>query len=172
MTTFLPGTFKDKTRPTRWTPEVKVAIVKSILPKVLEWLEDSSLENEKIIEELAKTIDTDGYAWASKLARLYYWSPNSELVDILDGADFYSTFQEAQETWVIDNNLTPKFSTGCSVKVVYKALVLDGEILERRKDGTYLVHLPSLDHVKEGIGTRGLFFTWEEVEAKNGLSTG
>lgn len=177
---FFPGFWKGKKRPTSNTDEIVAVVASRILPKILEWQdeepeedhEDEMARQEEILEELRNNIDDwhDGYQIARKLED-DGWDPDSELVDILDNLPFYQVKAEAVRNWIAENNIKPKLTVGTQVKTLASSgskRLVEGEIVDVRLDaGQYTVMVPSLGHVRSGLGTHGNCINWEDLEELN-----
>jgi hypothetical protein len=153
--------------------------VEHLLPAVMEWLgdasEDRDREEEPVRIDLLKVISkVDGYEMSKDLERHYGWIPDSELVEILEGA--YSlrsqAHRRAEKAWVQENGIVPRFGIGdwveCQSRDDAKVL-LRGQITRLDNEtGRYLVMIPSLGHVPDGrLGTNGFVLEWEKVEEGN-----
>lgn len=173
---FPAGLYKGRPRPNRMSDEVIAEVANRLMPRVLQWLHIGQDDAEEVIET-AKDImavlkvSSDGYKMAKELEDRHGWDePDSELVDVLEGADYYGTLQTAIRAWVKDNDLKPKYEVGEVVtvkKVSHEGSEHRGEIISIGDDGTYTVMIPALGHVREGVGTHGTIFAWEVVEGWN-----
>jgi len=166
------GYFKGKPRPGYSDEVVLQAVVDGLLPDVLQWGSYSETEAPEVGDELRKTMETcrDGYHMAKHLEDRYGWDPDSELVDILEGANFHGAVNNAVVAWLRDNGVKPAFEVGREVTVKLNGRNSgdhQGIISDIREDGTYLVRVPSLGHVETGLGVHGFNLNWEEVEAWN-----
>jgi hypothetical protein len=177
---FLPGYFKNKPRPDYYAQEVKNLVLKELLPKVLEWLEEEgesfydeeddeeeTEEIEGVKEQLADVLDPheDGFGMAYELKNRYYWECNDALVDILGNVNFYSAKQKAVLAWVRDNDAKPKFEIGKDVKIKISNTLKDGIVVDSLKSGEYVVSCSEPGHSVEG--KTGRVIPWEELEKQN-----
>lgn len=168
---FPDGCFKGLARPQRSHPGVVALVADDLMPHIMGWLDNEEDEDE-VREQLIDVLDDfrDGYDMAKRLEDDHCWESDSELVDILDGASFYSHHKAAVMAWIRDNGIAPRFPEGQAVKVKqskYDKEIRDGEITKVSEDGNYIVMIPALGHVRSGLGTHGCVLTWEDVEALN-----
>lgn len=177
---FPAGLYKGRPRPNRMSDEVLAEVANKLMPRVSQWLQldpegkNMSLELEEYANDLLKALKAsgDGYRMANYLDDQCDWDADSDLVDIMEGADFYGCERKAVMAWIKDNDLEPKFEVGRQVSVKFRRSRDNyfegvGEIIRVSEDGNYVVCIPDLDHVKQGPGTSGLYFTWEAVEGWN-----
>lgn len=169
----------SRPRPTRSDEDVLAVAILALVPQIERWAQ-ATFTTEQIAEcrDLLRTgllWSDDGYQFARKFESSG-WTPDSELVDILDNADteLYRALRAAEEVWLVETRTRPRFGIGA--KVVFPKEQLDagaeGEISEiNEKAGTYTVFAPTLGHVREGLGTRGRIFTWEMLERANPEAT-
>lgn len=165
------GFYTGRPRPDARSAEVSAMVANDLMKGIVQWgkfAEDDI--SEVTAQVLAVLNESDGYRMAKALERSFSWDPDSELVDILDGVNFYSAIRTAVMAWIRDNGITPQFGIGRQVEVITNPR-LDtrhtGEIVQVCEDGNYLVMIPGLGHVREGLGTHGLIFSWEDVEKWN-----
>lgn len=172
---FPAGFYNGRPRPNRMSDEVLAGIANKLMPRVLQWLQmeqdnpeatDAAKDIKAVLE-----VSSDGYKMAKELEDRHGWDgADSDLVDILEGADYYGTLQIALKAWVKDNDLKPKYEVGEVVtvrKIGHEGSEHRGEIISIGDDGTYTVMIPALGHVREGVGTHGTIFAWEKVEGWN-----
>lgn len=174
---FPAGFYKNRPRPTLQSDEVLAMVADKLMPSIEGWLmldaEDD--QHEMAVKEyaddllLALEVSRDGYKMASYLDDRHGWDSDAELVDILEGADFYGCERIAVMAWVNDNDVKPKYETGAQVKIKIRRDPKEytGEVTHIREDGTYTVCIEELGHIKQGIGTHGMVFKWEELEGWN-----
>lgn len=170
---FPAGFYKGRPRPNRMSDEVLAEVANRLMPRVLQWLhidydDPEAADYAKDIMAVLE-VSSDGYKMAKELEDNHNWDePDSDLVDILEGADFYDALKTALKAWVKDNDLKPRFDVGRSVKVRSRLGDYQGEIVSVGDDGTYTVMIPDLGHVPKGTcGVQGSIFEWEAVEALN-----
>lgn len=172
---FPAGFYTGRPRPNRMSDEVLAEVANRLMPRVLQWLQmgQDNPEATDIAKDIVAVLEvsSDGYKMAKELEDGHGWDDaDSDLVDILEGADYYGTLQTALKAWVKDNNLKPKYEVGEVVTVRKVSREGDehrGEIISIGDDGTYTVMIPTLGHVRQGVGTHGIYFTWEDVEGWN-----
>lgn len=167
------GFYKNKPRPNGQSDEVLAIVANGLMPEILRW--GSWEENDREVQEVAEQIlevmeiSRDGYKMAKALEDRHGWDGDADLVDILEGADFYGAERTAVLAWIRDNDVTPAFEVGKQVKIKVgrEKTVHDGEIVTVTEDGNYCVMVPELGHVRKGLGTHGLLYAWEVVEEWN-----
>lgn len=169
---FSEGCFKGLPRPNGSHDSVKRLVADELMPQILDWLQGQEDDEDEVREQLIDVLEDhrDGYEMAKRLEDDYDWDCDSELVDILDGSNFYEHRKAAVMAWIRDNGIMPRFAMGQEVKVKqsrYDKTIHDGEIRAVNVDGTYTVMIPALGHVREGIGTHGSVLPWEDVEDLN-----
>lgn len=116
---------------------------------------------DDVINDLAKAMrfNADGYELARELHSRYF--PNTELVDILDGADWEirKVLSKAEKEWVIASGASP---IPLETRVRWsKYPDHDGIITANHDDGKATVMYEHLGHVREGIGSHGYIVEWE-----------
>ena len=119
----------------------------------------------------------NGYEIARKLEYKFSISPDSSLVEILDGIYTlrYEIMRVMERDWVKKEQLSPKYKVGDAVKYIFQKKHMNGdspylgEIINI--DDTlfkYTVNFPDLGHVPRGqLGTQGIVLNCEEVEGQN-----
>ena len=166
------GFYTGKPRPGYSAPEVFISVVDRLMPEIMRWGKFEEHEAESVAEQVLSAFkheDQDGYRLARYLEKYGSWDSDSELSEILEGADFYRCHKEATKAWIKDNSAVPSFVVGreVSVKERRQSEMLTGKIRDITDDGMYCVMVPSLGHVESGLGTHGLLFPWEDVEVWN-----
>lgn len=174
---FPGGFYTGRPRPNSQSDEVLAEVANKLMPRVAQWLqldeedEEYQLQLKEYANDLLKAlgVSRDGYKMANYLDDQCGWDVDSELVDIMDGADFYGCERQAVMAWIKDNDLKPKFEVGTMVTVRLSRDDAEymGEIISIGDDGTYTVMIPALGHVRQGIGIHGNIFKWEAVEGWN-----
>jgi hypothetical protein len=172
---FFPEYFKGKVRPTNHDKEVKLLVIEEILPVILVWFNDNK-DNDNNVEEITKDLMDkiepykDGYKIAKDLDDRG-WDSDSELVDILDGLDFYTPLDKLTLMWIQANNIKPKFNVGDKVRVKSRLIrstsnkeFYDGEITKIDPAGKYVVFIEEVGHVRSGNGSHGSYINWGNVE--------
>lgn len=154
-------------------------LAKTITNDVVKWLNEKESSNQEIEDMLTEVIDDlgyhcDGYEFAKELEEKHYFSPDANLVDILDCV--YSNLNEAKnaliETWVKENNINPKLNVGDIVNVEiaksFHKKIYSGKIIKiNEKHATYTICISELGHVEFGCGTLGSIVAFEDVELLN-----
>jgi len=167
------GFYKGQPRPNYSSPEVLVMVVDRLLPQVMQWGKFRVDEAPEIAEQVMKALKngTDGYHRAKYLEDRFSWDSDSELVEVMESDDFYGAARDAIKAWIRDNAIVPAFEAGRQVSVKVRRLseMVTGTIRSLTEDGMYCIMVPALGHVESGLGTHGLLFPWEDVEAWNSV---
>lgn len=165
--------WKGQPRPSYNHPAVVDLMVEELFPALVEWLADfHDIEPGDAREPLGAALarHDDAYARARYLERYHDWAPDEALVELLASASPGVAHRQVLATWVTANGLTPRLGLGARVTVREFSTAHEGEIVDvDLAHGTYTVMIPSLGHVREGVGTHGHVLTWEVVEALNGV---
>ncbi len=107
-------------RPTRHSEPILHAVAKRLLPRILKWLDGDSKPDE-VETDLFTALDNnhagDGYALSKWLHEYAGWCPDSELVNILDSAQYYtySAHKDAVIAWAHEHEIKPVLNVGDSV---------------------------------------------------------
>lgn len=149
-------------------------VSQAIAPRIRKWLdaEESVDEDKQTVEHIAAEIaeairfNDDGYEIASELERSHGYSPDSELVRILDGVSLTKlrSLREACEAWVVSTGAVgPALESRC----VWNRHPEYGEgvITRNHPDGRSTVFYESLGHVREGVGSHGFLVEWEDLSS-------
>jgi hypothetical protein len=156
-------------RPTDRDEDVRAAAIDLLLPKVLEWLrqngDDYSDKPDEIRQDLLKICrcwSHDGFELAKELADLS-WSPDAQLVEILDGfSEMHDACRAAVKKWVEATNPQPLFRVGA--RVSYKGK--DGTVVRVDPDvAQYVINVPADGHDPKNLFT-GWVVDWESLELK------
>ena len=167
-------------RPTRNDPSIAAKAAEKLLPKVLEWMrEDDGVDDAEIpdiqqqIEQVLRdtSMSGDGYELAKELEDSAFWSPDSRLVEILDHAGSYESeaVDELVAAWLVANQMQPmrcvgeavQYSSGAGRPVkTYPGTITSIDSAR----GYYVVNVPALGHVLEGVGTHGTYVPWENID--------
>jgi hypothetical protein len=157
-------------RPDRFSDSVAKRAAESLCKEVRQWLGDDAGSNEEIVADLVhamRYVCDDGYEISRRLEGRGY-SPDSELVDILDSAGHhkYLAHKEDVKEWVLANDLKLDLPLGTRVSVEMGGKTHIGEIRDRYEDTVqYSVFIAELGHVREGAGTHGVILGFEKVKA-------
>lgn len=111
---------------------------------------------------------TDGYQLAKRLDESLGVYPDEELVDCLSGTSniVYSAHCDAVKKWIKEEQIKPEFSIGDKVCYLNNKKKISGEITKIDCEmGKYLIFSESLGHVKSGVGSHGVYITFEETFA-------
>lgn len=167
---FPPGFYKDKPRPSLFAEEVLMAAANKLMPHVMQWGEFPEDEADEIAKQVLEALkrERDGYKLAKYLDSRFSWDSDSELAEIMEGADFYGAHRNAVIAWMADNAITPVFEVGKQVTVkILGGQDHIGTIRSLTEDGMYCVRIPAKGHVENGLGVQGQLFPWEDVETWN-----
>lgn len=183
-TWFPEGIFKGQPRPDERHDLVVRRVVEEVLQEVMDWrgaTGEFDDDPEEVRSELLDEVShgDDGYGICRKLDSSG-WTPDSELVGILDDLPWHKVTKGAVKRWLLDNQVAPKLAIGEAVKVYDEhwgvrpmpstAPLLEGEVVRvDLEGGTYTVFVPSLGHVREGLGSHGRIYDWELVETWTGV---
>lgn len=144
--------------------------------------DDNEVANCK--RQLADAVASEGYEFARNLERSHDWSPDSELVEILDGYSTHEAEAECIQEWIDANGAQPKHAIG--TKIILPAEWIKrrtsknavgqmiGELLPAHSAGKYLVHIEALGHIRPGSnapGTIGLVVPWSEIDQLQTLAS-
>lgn len=152
-------------RPSKEDKQVLEAIADVLVPKVKEWFQkeesDDSGVREDIIEMLEGSSHEDGYERARYLERYCYWSPDSELVEILDSVSHmvYNCHRKIVVKWAEDNSIKPAHMIGD--EIIFGRDNEKGTIVGIRDDATYLIK-PEIEHEFNGMP----IVNFEDVKSK------
>lgn len=157
-------------RPSRLDDSVRAAAAKKLAPEVLRWAKsagDDLLLLEDVEADLTKVLgySTNGYELAKDLEDSHY-SPNTELVEILDNAFVHlrQAHTEACIQW-LENNPMPSPEIGSQVTHSKTPDAGIGTIVSNSPEGKSTVRFPALGHVDKGNnGSHGLILPWEELD--------
>lgn len=164
------GTAYQRPRPKRHDAAIRRQAAEALVPEIEEWLGESisGPECEELVRTLSSCCGDDAYDIARELERGGY-TPDSSLVEVLDGFDTYRIHADAVRLWIAETGATPKLSIGATVAIPVKMAEHNGVVGEiiaiNERHGEYTVFCAALGHVREGLGTHGLIFPWEEIEA-------
>ncbi|MBD8088725.1 hypothetical protein IFT48_01950 [Pseudomonas fluorescens] len=149
-------------RPTRHDEATYERAAKNFLA-LLAQPEESSDSMVKIGSALS---ERDTFSRARELADEGF-DISDDVMQILLDNDFCGDAQaELVAQWVTGSNVKPRRKEGDQVSISHKGEKVKGEITQiQSKSATYVVFVPSLGHVKTGIGTHGLIIPFEEVHA-------
>jgi hypothetical protein len=141
----------------------------------MEILHDEENVREETIRDLEKALAEgmtgSGYGLVKCLDNMGWYIPShcaDELVEELGTADSIQRelHTEVLLKWVSWHNIKPQLPIGAIVKVKRRDQEHAGEIIRiDTQRAEYVVCIPALGHVKEGLGPQGIVLTFEEVEA-------
>ena len=145
-----------KKRPDRRDPAIVRQASDKLAPSIAAWMTEYETTVDEVSADLAHVArwgDTDGYKLAADLERQKYYSPDAELVEILDS--FAHCLSEAHRLavrqWVIEEGVVPFLNVGDLVTTKYG----QGTIVEvKAEEAYYLVKVENDRHGASGyIGT-------------------
>lgn len=147
-------------RPKYYDKEVVNNAALEVFPRIANIIDDDSEESLKQLCQAIRSEPYDSYKMAKYLDDKFCWEICFSLVEELESINLSAHHVIAQKNWVEKNNITPPFDVGEMVKTK-KGI---GEVIENTEHGTSLVFIESIGHIKEGIGTHGILFNWEDLE--------
>ncbi len=115
----------------------------------------------------------DAYKMARHLEQFHHWDCDADTVDACETAwaSVLEHHRKEVSNWVAANSIRPKKSLGDKVRVLTRGpdrtqQEYEGEIARIDADqAIYSVMIPKLGHVRDGVGTHGTLFNFEQVEA-------
>ena len=140
-------------------------------------LEEHPDLSEYSADELADMMHENGLSigvsneveYAIEIADLFGIEADLELVEIANGAWFVvNTIKtKLRKGWIEENDISPQFQVGDWVTFSTRFEKFSGEITKIHLGvAQYLVCCPELGHVKEGMGTHGIYVNFEDAELK------
>lgn len=154
------------TRPTAYTIESE-DIYSKIAERIVDW--DNSIKIEEAIKDLKETfsiwelVNSDGYEISRSFERHRGYRPDSQLVEEADSFCWIvrEIVDNAVKKWVVDCQITPKFSVGDIVKFKpdnvseVDGIIKGIDINEARY---------TISPISEKNNTRGYVINFEDVE--------
>ena len=123
--TALPGI--KAPRPTERDPRIRNRAIEFIMPEIIKWFQGEFVIESEVTNQLldATSWNRDGYEIAKSLDTVHGWSPDSELVEILEG--YWGALAHAEqkfvEEWVIANEIKLDLKVGDEVSISHPSLV-------------------------------------------------
>lgn len=164
--------FLGETRPNSGNRYVRKAAAEAFLPSLQAWIGEPGREEETANDlfEIARWGHLDGYRLAKELEAKGYIA-NPDLVDLME--DFIGILgdvtRHAVRTWVASNKIRPARAQGEAVTIrtwndsgqrcSYRGII--SEVHEA--DARYLVRVPELGHVEDGLGCHGFVIDAEDI---------
>jgi len=102
-------------RPRYGSQEVRALAIEAILDDVIEWLQASDVDRDRVSNQLAASFGRNGYDFAHNLDSRHGWEPDARLVEILDSADLSSAHRKVQAAWVKAYGIAVPFKVGDQV---------------------------------------------------------
>ena len=163
MAILIPGSVD---RPTSKTPAVQEAAIEETLKQVIEWFGNDwqGQGREEVKKQLAAALrwGQNGYQSARDLER-DGWSPDAELVEILDGHDEHGPERAAVKAWVKETEPQPAFKVGDKVKSKWGDKPVGGVVKALYSEtAQYAIRLP------EQSTNEAALVNWEDTEAADG----
>ncbi len=153
-------------RPSPCSKGVNAAVAKKLAPAIAAWMEDGASAVD-VEPDLVKTLSirSDGYELAKALEERCGYSPDAQLVEILNRVGSLRQIEcdRLQEAWVKARGFTVP-AIGARVAFTLDDQDCEGEVLSNSAAGTSLVFCPALGHVREGLGSHGRYFPWEQLK--------
>lgn len=161
-------TSNSSQRPSAHAKEILIAAATQLLKN----LNDSDLPHtdQSAVEQLADAIRSsgsmDGYDICRELDRFSSWQPDAAMVEAFDLAVFEvdRVHKVKVKEWVQAHGIKPQRSLGDQVEVKYRGKPYSGEVTSiDAETACYTVMIPDLGHVREGLGTHGTIFKFEDI---------
>lgn len=150
-------------RPKSYDETIVKCAAEKLLPEVIGWLGGDGTPEPEVLEDLIKALHygDDGYEIAKSMDGNY--SPNTALVEILDGAGRYkrSALEKACIEWVAAEGLEGPELGANVTHSRYKDAI--GTVMRNWPDGRSTVAFPEFGHVTEGTGCHGFILEWETL---------
>ncbi len=108
----------------------------------------------------------NGFWLADSLHRIYHYSPDADLVAILDSAErlYETAYAEKLEKWIREKSVEPFYSKDDPVVFRYRGEPHYGTVVGiLRHKAAYVIFSPELGHVSEGTGVTGQTIDYEDV---------
>lgn len=164
----MEATTESNSRPSNRSDEILTCAAQQLLTELGD--KEIPPEDSRAVEQLVKAMkycsSLDGYEICRELERSHYWSPDSQMVDVFDGA--FSAVHQVHRAkvadWVASNGIRAQKAIGDQVEVLYRGQTHLGEIVKiSAETAEYTVMIPALGHVREGLGTHGTIFKFEDI---------
>lgn len=157
-------------RPDIYDPEVLLEVARKLAPKVMAWDSEGEYDPEELAESLRKGMEDAFDFDAYKIVRALDddgWMVDAELVRIFDDALPLALNErdKAVAKWAQEQEVKPVFKIGDRVQSRRRFNGSVGEITKvDAEKGRYLLFNPHAGHVREGVGTHGVWENFEDVE--------
>lgn len=147
-----------ETRPKSNDPAIIEAAIREVMPEVVKWLGDEKVPEDQLLRDLTRALrhSHDGYKAARSLDS-DGWSPDAELVEILDGYSVSGAHREAEKSWVIANGIVPRHALGAVVSARWGGKTVSGPIYRIEAETAHYVI--QHDPAKQG----GAYVPFEDV---------
>ena len=158
------------TRPKRTDDDVIAQAAERLADELMRWA-DATENRAGYVEDAKKVIEKCTYHNSYELAKdleFKGYTPDTELVEILEGASLhlYASHQKAVAAWVQAGGITaPVVCIGDMVSFERQGKRISGEITRiEEQTAQVIVCCPDLGHVREGLGTHGIYACYEELQ--------
>ena len=158
--------FGKEPRP-KFNEAIRKQLADQVGKLVFDWCNDET-DLEDCVSDSLKILKwshlSDGYQLAKSFEEEGY-SPDSELVEILESVDFlrFELLHDAVKKWVIEDEIKPQFEVGARIMVSRKGEKVEAIITGCRKDtAEYRVGLTS--NTADEVSVMELIVKYEDVE--------
>ena len=158
-------------RPTEKDEAVKILAAVEVENMLQKWFKDSAEEPEYDLKEVARyLIERPSYKNGYELAKdieseFGFYGIDADLVETLDSVGYAVNKAVIAETkkWVEENKIVCPFPIG--QKVMVKKDKEEGEVNKIYEgEAKVCVFMPQKGHVREGTGSHGCVYKYEDVE--------
>lgn len=154
-------------RPVKHDDAVSRAAAKEIAPQVKEWLNDEDTSLDTIESDLVKALkyNSNGYEIAKSLDSHNGYSPDAELVEILEGCSYAKSkaHDKLCREWVTANGIK-ELPMQTRVTWSRKPEAGVGVVTKNYPEGKSTVSFAALGHVADGqMGCHGYVVEWEQL---------
>jgi hypothetical protein len=144
-------------RPSRSHPAIRARAIDRMVKDVMKYLRDDG-DKDATEEDIARQLEDafcyreDGYHAARELDDQHGWSPDAELVEVLDSFShyMYSAHDDAIKAWVKEYDIKAPLAVGTLVEAEWGGETIRGKIIDvRAETAQYTVQRPE-DTAKGG----------------------
>jgi hypothetical protein len=144
-------------RPNRSHPSIRAKAIDQMTKDVMAYLRNQGHDDENeedIARQLREAfwVREDGYHAAKELDEQFHWSPDAELVEVLDsfGHYMYLAHDDAIKAWVKEYDIKAPLAVGTLVEAEWGGETIRGKIIDvRAETAQYTVQRPE-DTAKGG----------------------
>jgi len=155
------------TRPNKHDDDIITAVAMAIAKRLNH---GGSGNEDDMAEGIAEAIKdnpgADGYELARKLDDNGWIEVDFSMCEELDGVfgEMMGIVREKTKEWVGANGIKPKNNLGDLVEITQGGRQYNGEIIQIYADqAEYVVNVPDLGHIKDGLGTHGCIIKFEDM---------